>query len=57
MLYFMITQIRIAQGFFDIILMNIEVRNRRKIISDKNNRESLHITNVNCYWFNISNGD
>ena len=54
-LNFMIILIRIAQRFFDIVLVNIKVRNNREIISNCNNRQGLRITNINCYWFNISN--
>ena len=53
--YFMITQIRVTQGFLDIVLMNIEVRNNWKIIPDSDNGKGCCIADIDCYRFDVPN--
>ena len=55
MSYFMITQIRVTQGFLDVVLMDVEVGNNRKIIPDSDDRKGLRIADIDCYRFDIPN--
>ena len=51
----MIAQIRVTQGFLDVVLMDIEVGNNRKIISDSDDGKGLRITDIDCYRFDVPN--
>ena len=53
--YFMITQIRVTQGFLNVVLMDVEVGNNGEIISDSNDGKDLRIANINCYRFDVPN--
>ena len=53
--YFMITQIRVTQGFLNVVLMDVEVGNNGEIIPDSNDGKDLRIANINCYRFDVPN--